>query len=71
MPYGLLSLAGLVLSTMAVHIASDATVHSGRLVHTVAVETANVGTYGVLWLLQFVLCDRILFTARSPVEVRS
>jgi putative flippase GtrA len=63
LPYGLLSLAGLVLSTLAVHVAADATAGSGRLWHTVAVETANVGTYGSLWLIQFVLCDRVLFKA--------
>ena len=43
LPYCLLSLAGLVLSTLAVHVAADATVGAGRLVHTAAVETANVG----------------------------
>jgi putative flippase GtrA len=61
LPYCLLSFAGLVLSTLAVHMASDATVASSRLVHTAAVEIANLGSYGALWLLQFVLCDRVLF----------
>jgi putative flippase GtrA len=65
LPYCLLSLAGLVLSTLAVHIAADATIGSGRLLHTVAVETANIGTYGALWLIQFFVCDRILFAAPS------
>ncbi|MGA2307358.1 MAG: GtrA family protein [Acidimicrobiales bacterium] len=63
-PYFILSFAGLVISTLAVHVASDATIHSSRLIHTGAAEVANVASYGTLWLIQFVLCDRILF--RSP-----
>jgi putative flippase GtrA len=63
-PYFILSFAGLVISTLAVHLASDATIHSSRLIHTGAAEVANVASYGTLWLLQFLLCDRILF--RSP-----
>jgi putative flippase GtrA len=65
LPFCLLSFAGLVLSTVAVHIAADATVGSTRLVRTAAVESANVGTYGVLWLVQFFLCDRVLFARRA------
>lgn len=60
-PYCVLSFAGLVISTVSVHVVSDATAGSARLVHTVAVEVANLGSYGALWLLQFVLCDRVLF----------
>jgi putative flippase GtrA len=65
LPFCLLSFAGLVLSSVAVHIAADATVGSSRLVRTAAVESANVGTYGALWVIQFFLCDRILFRARQ------
>jgi putative flippase GtrA len=65
-PYALLSFAGLVISTFAVHLASHATVHSTRVLHTGAVEMANVGSYGALWMVQFVLCDRVLFPHRVP-----
>jgi len=65
LPYCLLSLAGLVLSSVAVHVAADATTTSSRLLHTVAVESANIGTYGALWVIQFVICDRILFASSS------
>ena len=67
-PYFLLSFTGLVLSTIAVHLASDATVDSTRLFHTAAVEMANVAAYGTLWIAQFVLCDRILFRARDASD---
>jgi putative flippase GtrA len=65
LPYALLSFAGLVISTFAVHLAADATVDSTRVLHTAAVEMANVGTYGSLWIVQFVLCDRLLFPHRA------
>jgi len=67
LPYCLLSFSGLILSSIAVHVAADATNHSTRLVHTAAVEFANFGAYGVLWLFQFVLCDRILFASKEDV----
>jgi putative flippase GtrA len=64
-PFVFLSFAGLILSTIAVHLASTATSDTTRLVHTAAVEMANVAAYGILWIIQFVLCDRILFRAPS------
>ena len=53
LPYCTLSFAGLVLSTLAVHFAADATVSSTRLVHTAAVELGNFGSYGLLWACSF------------------
>jgi putative flippase GtrA len=70
LPYCLLSFAALLVSTGAVHFASDATATSGRLVHTAAVEIANLGSYGVFWLVQFLLCDRILFKDRACLAER-
>jgi putative flippase GtrA len=69
LPYCTLSFLGLIISSLAVHFASNATSHSSRAVHTIAVECGNFGAYGALWLFQFVLCDRVLFrssTARLP-----
>jgi len=64
-PFCLLSFAGLLTSSVAVGLASGVTQGSGRFVHMVAVELANVGSYGALWLLQFLLCDRVLFKDRD------
>ena len=66
-PYVVLSFTGLAVSTFAVHLASDATLGASRPVHTSIVELANLAAYGALWLVQFVLCDRILFK-RPTVE---
>lgn len=63
-PYAAVSFAGLIVSSIAVHLASDATSSSTRLVHTAAVLAANVAAYGSLWIIQFVVCDRILFRSR-------
>ena len=62
-PFCALSFAGLVISSVAVHFAGAATSSSSRLVHTGAVELANFGSYGLLWVLQFFLCDKVLFKA--------
>jgi putative flippase GtrA len=64
LPFSLLSFAGLVLSTISVHVVSGATASASRVRHTFAVEMANFGSYAVLWLAQFVLCDRLLFQRR-------
>ncbi len=60
-PFCTLSFAGLVVSTLAVHAASARTIGWSRGWHTLAVEVANVSAYGALWVVQFVLLDRVLF----------
>lgn len=69
-PFALLSFAGLVLSTGAVTLAAHWAVSAGvtDAVRTLTVELANVTAFGSLWVLQFVLLDRVLFTttARRP-----
>lgn len=57
-PFCTLSLAGLLVSTFAVHVAGDATLSSGRIIHTAAVEAANFGVYGALWFIQFFCATR-------------
>jgi putative flippase GtrA len=69
LPFALFSFAGLILSTIAVHLAVDATAHSSKLIHTATAELASIGSYIPLLLIQFVLCDRVLF--RSARLARS
>lgn len=69
-PFCLLSFSGLVVSSVAVHVAGDATAADSRLVHTAAVELGNVAAYGALWVVQFLLCDRLLFR-RAPAPADS
>ncbi len=60
-PFCTLSFAGLVISTLTVRTVSARTIDLGRGWHTLAVEAANVAAYGALWVVQFVLLDRVLF----------
>jgi putative flippase GtrA len=64
-PFCSLSFAGLVLSTLVVRVASSHTVDWTRAWHTLAVESANLSAYGALWVVQFVVLDRVLF--RRPL----
>jgi len=71
-PFFALSLSGLVLSTLTVHIAAWATsLGWARLAWAVTAQATNLGTFGVLWVLQHILCDRFLFRSPpAPVESR-
>jgi len=64
-PFCTLSFAGLVLSTLTVRAVSARTADLSRGWHTLAVEAANVTAYGALWVVQFVLLDRVLFRQRA------
>jgi len=65
-PFCTLSFAGLVLSTLTVRVVSARTLDFGRGWHTLAVEAANIAAYGALWVVQFILLDRVLFRPRRP-----
>lgn len=68
-PFCALSFAGLLLSTVAVDVAArwaNMLGFTGPL-RTIAVEVAHIGAFGSLWVLQYVLLDRVLF-GRGPRE---
>jgi putative flippase GtrA len=64
LPFVGLSFAGLLLSTVTVHLASVWAAGAPALGRTVAVEAASIAAFGSLWVAQFVLCDRVLFRRR-------
>ncbi len=69
LPFWVMCLTALVLSTLAVGAAAswaDATALS-TTARTVVVVGANVVTFGALWLAQFLLLDRVLFVHRPEV----
>jgi putative flippase GtrA len=73
LPFCGLCLAELVASSAAVH-ATAAWTHGegwGRGVRTLADSAANVTTYGLLWVVQYVLLDRVLFARRSAGGART
>jgi putative flippase GtrA len=64
-PFSALSFTGLAASSIAVHFASNWTMASSHMMHTAAVEGANIATFGALWLVQYAVCNRLLFAQRS------
>lgn len=72
-PFCSLSFVGLGLSTVAVSLAAAWAARMGfdNTLRTVTVEVASIASFGSLWLLQFVVLDRLMFanTQTRAVEV--
>jgi putative flippase GtrA len=73
-PFWILSLAGMVVSTVAVACTATLTAHWSTSARAVALPFANLSSFAVLWLVQFVVLDRVLFKAvpapaAAPVSV--
>ncbi len=69
-PFAALSSLGLGLSPVVVSIVGHLTVGTAPAIRTLTLELANVGSFGALWVLQFVVLDRVLFAAdrRSALQ---
>jgi putative flippase GtrA len=69
-PFCALQFAGLVLSTVAVVLTARWAEQSGldATARSIVADAANLATYGTLWLIQFVILDRVLFGRRSTIE---
>jgi len=68
-PYFALTFAGLGLSTLAVSTAAGAASahHLGTAGRTVVAMCANLTGFGTVWIVQYLVLDRVLF--RRPAEV--
>jgi len=64
-PFCALSFAGLALSTLAVHTAAGwaSSAGLGATARALAADAANLATFGTLWVIQYVLLDRVLFNS--------
>ncbi|MCU1456882.1 MAG: hypothetical protein JWL73_974 [Actinomycetia bacterium] len=67
LPFWIMSFTGLALSTLAVAITDHWAASHGlaSTTRTIAVLAANVGSFGLLWVAQFVMLDRVLFRSRA------
>lgn len=67
-PFAVLSAAGLALSTVTVVLTGRWADGAGLTdaTRTLAVQAANLVGFGVVWLAQFAICDRLLFRAAPP-----
>ena len=65
LPFWMLAFSGLVLSTIFVAFTDPRVtrLHANLAMHTGAVIGAHLAGFGVLWVVQFVLLDRVLFRA--------
>jgi len=63
LPFWALAFAGLALSTFFVALTDPwmTHLHAGLAVHTGAVIGAHLSGFGILWVVQFVVLDRVLF----------
>jgi putative flippase GtrA len=66
-PFWALAFLGLVISTIAVHIVGDNVKHLHHAVQTVIVAVTNVGAFGLLWIVKFVIFNELLFKHHPEV----
>jgi putative flippase GtrA len=66
-PFVVLSFTGLALSTGAVSVAAGWVARAGLTgaARTLTIQAANLAAFGTLWVVQFVLLDRVLFAHRA------
>jgi putative flippase GtrA len=71
-PFCLLSFGGLGLSTLAVNLAAAWSAGAGMGPGVVALssQAANLMTFGSLWLVQYLVLDRVLFGRQPRPPVR-
>lgn len=67
LPFWLMSFAGLALSTITVGIADHwaAGVRLGTIGRAGSVLMGHLGGFGILWVVQFIVLDRVLFARTS------
>jgi putative flippase GtrA len=72
-PFVAISATGLLLSTVAVAFASRwaDTAALTNTWRTLTVQGANLAAFGVVWIAQFVLLDRVLFGRRARLDSQS
>ena len=65
LPFWVLAFCGLALSTVTVGMADSwaSGMHLTPAVHTATILAGHLGGFGLLWVLQFVLLDRVLFAS--------
>jgi putative flippase GtrA len=70
LPFWVLAFCGLALSTVTVAIgdAWAASLHLVPVLRTATVLVSHLGGFGALWILQFVLLDRVLFARTQPAR---
>jgi putative flippase GtrA len=71
LPFWVLAFCGLALSTVTVGIADSWAAHAQlpTVLREGAILTGHLGGFGLLWIAQFVILDRVLFAPTPPAVV--
>ena len=70
-PFWVLSLTGLALSTVVVAVIGAWSVAWSDAVRAIVLPVAEAGTFAALWVVQFVLLDRLIFRAHAMRHQRT
>ena len=65
-PFWVLSLAGLACSTVAVAVIGGLSADWPDAVRAIALPVAEAGSFALLWIVQFVLLERVIFRPAAP-----
>lgn len=65
LPFWVLSLTGLAVSTLVVARVASLTATWAPSSRAVALPTANLSVFAALWVVQFVILDRVIFRHRG------
>jgi putative flippase GtrA len=65
LPFALTTACGLALSRLAVAITSRVVDDFPTTSRTISIQLASLAAFGVVWLMQFMLLDRVLFRNRE------
>ena len=68
-PFCALSFLGLAVSTVAVSFAAGRAASLGTAARTLVAQGANVCTFATLWVVQYLILDRVLFAGRVSLRV--
>src|SRR4051794_233445 len=66
-PFWALAFLGLVISTIAVHIVGNNIKQYHKAVQTVIVALTNIGAFGVLWVVKFIIFNELMFKHHPEV----
>ena len=66
-PFWGLAFLGLVISTIAVHEVGQRIEHLNHGVQTLIVVVTNIGAFGVLWIVKFIIFNELLFKHHPEV----
>ena len=66
-PFWALAFLGLVISTIAVHEVGNNIKQYHKALQTVIVAATNIGSFGVLWIVKFIIFNELMFKHHPEV----